>query len=136
MSQDLFKEENLVKSNFVRWEKIGQTVQGVYVEKKIMNNVLRPGTRQTIYILIQDDGSQINISGRGNQDPTIIPGLEAARFGEFLGLKFEGLKESSKPGMQPAKIIKVYNAHEVKEDVLNKYRGVDMEDLEAELPNM
>lgn len=119
---DLFSEENQVKSNFVKWDKPGQSVQGTYVEKKVSDNRLKPGTQQTLYLIEQDDGLVVIVAGRGNANPSVIVGLENLTFGSYCGVRYEGDIESKKPGMNPAKIIRVYSTGLKKLDVLERYQ--------------
>ena len=128
MEDDLFAAENKTKSNFWALDTVGETKTGVYVEKAIGPNRLNPGTLQTVYTLVQDDGTLIYVGGRtpvktNGQENKILQGLEAAKLGEYVGLKYESQLEG-KGGKQGAKIIGVYNKHLMKKDVLDLYLGV------------
>jgi len=123
--EDLFSEENELKPEFWKLDKVGDSTKGVLVDKKIVINQLKdPKVRQTIYTLIRDDGSPIFIGGRGNQDPQVISGLEQAKMGQYVGIKYTG-NVKTKSGMHDAKIVKTFTNNEMKEDVLNEYRGID-----------
>jgi len=127
---DIFTDENEVKSNFWQLKKVGDEVQGVLVDKRISQNTLKnPPVRQTIYTLLQDDETPICIGGRGNQDPQVIMGLEQCKMGQYVGLKYVEERKSTKPGMNPTKIVRVYTNGTMKEDVLNKFKGISEEDV-------
>jgi len=131
--KDMFSKENEVKMNFWGLKTIGDTVKGVLVDKKVVQNSLKnPPVQQTIYTLIQDDGTPVFIGGRGNQNPQVIAGLEQCKMGQYVGLKYEGDRESTKPGMQPAKIVRVYTNGKMDEAVLTNYRtgGMTLESAE------
>ena len=136
MSEDLFSPENKAKSNFVKWTTIGQSVSGTYVEKKIRPNLLKPGTEQTVYTIVQDDGVVIFVSGRQG-DPAVLSGLENAKFGQYVGIRYEGDKPASKPGMNAAKMIVVYApVGQNKPEVLAAFRGEGLTVEEPEVPEM
>jgi len=136
MSEDLFSPENKAKSNFVSWKTVGQSISGVYVEKKIRPNLLKPGTEQTIYTIVQDDGTVVYVSGRQG-DPAILSGLETAKFGQVVGIRYEGDQPPKKAGMNPAKIIVVYAPPgKTKPEVLAAFRGEDATVDEPEVPEM
>ena len=127
---DIFSDENEVKANYWKLEKVGDEVRGVLVDKRIVQNTLRtPAVRQTIYTLIQDDETPICIGGRGGQDPQVIAGLEQCKMGQYVGLKYVEEKKNSKPGLHPAKIVRVYTNGTMKQDVLDKYKGVSEADV-------
>jgi hypothetical protein len=129
----LFDKSNEVKANFWSLKTIGDTVKGVLVDKKVvLNSLKQPAVKQTIYTLIQDDGTPIFIGGRGNQDPQVIAGLEQCKMGQYVGLKYEGDRESQKPGMQPAKIVRVYTNGKMEEEILATYRTGGMTIEKAE----
>jgi hypothetical protein len=129
MTEDLFDKKNEVQANFWKLDKVGSKVSGVLVDKKIVKNTLRqPEVRQTIYTLIQDDGTPIFIGGRGNQDPQIIAGLEQCKLGQYVGLKYESDRAATKPGMNAAKIVRVYTNGTMKPEVLEKFNGISPTD--------
>jgi hypothetical protein len=122
---DLFSKSNEVQANFWKLTTVGDSIKGVLVDKKISQNTLKnPPVGQTIYTLMQDDGLPIYIGGRGNQNPQVIAGLEQCKLGQYVGIKFEEERESTKPGLQAAKILRVYTAGKMMPEVLDKFRGV------------
>lgn len=122
---ELFTEDNELKPEFFKLDKIGKEVQGVLVEKKIVTNSLKtPSVRQTIYTLMRDDKTLIYIGGRGNQDPQVITGLEQAKLGEYVGLKYTEDIKSTKAGYNDTKILKVYSNQKMCQYVLDEHRGV------------
>ena len=137
MEDTLFSPENKAKSNFISWKEVGQVLKGTYVEKKIQPNTLKLGTRQTVYTIVDDEGVVFFVSGRGNQDPQVLQGLESAKFGQYVGIRYEGDIAPTKPGMNAAKKIVVYTpAGNMKMDVLAKFRGEDPFEDEHATPDM
>lgn len=119
---NLFDEANQAKPNFFKAENIGDSVQGVYVDRKIGDNRFKPGEKQVIYTLVQEDGTPVFISGRrGN--PAILPGMEVAKFGEIVGIRYDREIENTKGGFN-AKAINVYTQHEMDEETLKTWRNM------------
>lgn len=144
--ENIFSEENVKTANFWKLETPGDRIQGVYVEKKTIPNTLKPGTDQTIYTIMQDNGETIFVSGRyganaERKQPAIIPGLESSKFGQVVGLEYTGESaREPKPGFRPAKIIKVYApAGMMNEEALKQFHGNDpfvTDPKDIELPPM
>ena len=133
---DLFSQDNEVKPNFQKWTKVGDAVKGVLVEKVVRDNQLKPGTKQTIYTLVQDDGSTVYVGGRQGSPVAVIGGLESCKLGQEVGVRYEGDKPSIKPGMNASKIIKVYTIGTMKPEVLADFKGDPLGMDEAALPPM
>ena len=139
----LFDDKNVVSSNFFKFENVGDAVEGVYVDRKITPNRLRPGTDQCIYTLLQKNGTPINVGGRGQQNPAVLPGMEALSFGAVCGIKYMEDMES-KNGLNPAKIIRVFSEGQRDESALSKYQARNAvsasdtldDEKEMEIPNM
>lgn len=126
--KDIFSEDNEVKAEFWKLDKIGDNVKGVLVDKRIVTNTLKqPNCQQTIYTLIKEDGTPICIGGRGSQDPQTIAGLEQCKMGQLVGVKYVENRKSSTPGMNDAKIVRVFSNGKIEQKVLDKFRGVDTE---------
>ena len=124
--QDIFDEENQVKLNFWKLETVGDSIKGVLVDKRVVTNMLKqPQVKQTIYTIMQDDETPIMVGGRGQGDPQVIAGLEQCKLGQYVGVKYLEERESTKPGMNAAKIIRVYTNGKMEQKVLDKHRGVD-----------
>lgn len=129
--QDIFSAENKSKPNFVKLDTVGQTWKGVYVSKNIQPNALETdGSLQTVYTLVEDSGELLFVGGRtavitNGKKNKIIAGLEAAKFGEYVGLKYE-VQNPGKGGKQGAKILGCYRNGTIKKDVLDAYIGKDI----------
>lgn len=131
---DLFDEENEVKPNFWKLTKVGDSIKGVLVEKRIGTNSLKqPPCKQTIYTIMQEDETTIMLGGRGNSDPQVIAGLEQCKLGQYVGVKYIEDRESTKPGMQAAKILRVYTSGKIEQEILDKHRGIDTSDEEIDV---
>ncbi len=113
-----------VKSNFFRLTKVGDECEGVLVDRKIVDNNLKAGSKQAIYELIQSDGNPIFIGGRGGE-PSVIGGLEQAALGEKVKLVYAEERPSKKAGFNATKVLKVFRTADRKlhTDVLEKYRN-------------
>ena len=131
---DLFTEENKSTSNYFKFEKVGDAVTGVYVDKRtITNDMSETPKKQYVYTLIEDGtGQPIDVYGKG-KEPQCFPGLEAAKFGQVVGLKFDGELEAKTKGYKPTKLINVYTKGEMKPEVLKKYQegkaGISPDDI-------
>ena len=124
--KDLFTDDNQVKANFWKLDKPGSSIKGVYVEKHLsINRLKQPNCKQQVYTIMQDDGIPIMISGRGNNDPQVLAGLEACKLGQYVGIKYVEDRASTTPGMHDAKIIRVYTNGQMRQDVLDKFNGVE-----------
>jgi hypothetical protein len=133
MAEDLFKQENAVKGNWFQLNEVGHSVKGVLVDKKIVPNTLKnPVVNQTVYTIMQDDGTTVFVGGRGNSNPQVIAGLEQCKMGQYVGVKYEGERENPKPGQKPAKIVRVYTNSKFMPEVLENYRtgGMSLESAE------
>ena len=125
MAKDIFAKDNEVQPNFWKLDEVGASVQGVLVDKRIVTNTLKqPQCKQTIYTIMQEDDTTVMIGGRGNGDPQVIAGIEQCKLGQYLGVKYVEERESTKPGMQGAKIVRVYTNGKIEQTILDKFRGV------------
>lgn len=113
-----------VKSNWMKWDKVGDSCEGVLVKTSMGKNTLKdPPCAQKNYVLVKEDGTSINIGGRFG-DPMVISGLETVKIGQKVKVEFaeEGEK---KPGKHAAKYIKVYEEgnKEIYQDIVNEFNG-------------
>lgn len=113
-----------VKSNWMKWEKVGDSCEGVLVKTSMGENSIS-GTKvaQKKYTLMQEDETTIDVFGKtGN--PEVITGLENVKIGQKVKVEFykEGEK---KPGKHAAKYIKVYEEgnKEIYQDIVNEFNG-------------
>jgi hypothetical protein len=97
------------KRNFAKWEKIGDSYVGVYVEREVRTNTLRqPNCLQAVYHLITPEGEDLYISGRSSKQPDgvqVIGGLEKAEIGRAVRVVYTKDLPSKRAGYQAAKII-------------------------------
>ena len=133
MSEDLFNKSNVVTSNFFKATKVGDECKGVFVKKTVQFNQLKNGN-QTLYFLLQDDGTEIVVAGKYG-DPAVLAGLEAIPLGTEVGVRYDSDKESKVKGHQPMKVINVYRG-EAKPEVLRKYINPMEEVQDDGLPPM
>lgn len=107
--KDLFKDENIPESNWMKFEKVGDKVAGVLVEVKD-----RPGKDnfppQRVFVLKQADGTLMNVGISLNRD-YVIGRANAAKLGDLLGFQFIKEVPSATKGFSPAKSIEVYIKH-------------------------
>lgn len=127
--KDLFDPKNKKSnSNFVQWTEVGQRVVGTLVARDVRVNRLKPGQFQEVYTLLDDEGTEFQIAGRmptqqNGKTVAIIGRLHQVKLGTYVGVEFNREeKDNGQP--QPTKILEVYDDGEVRQDVLDKYRGV------------
>lgn len=117
-----------VKSNWKKWEKVGDFAEGVLVKVTEGKSRLKtPPMPQKNYTLMQDDGETINIGGRTGDKVLVINGLENIKIGQKVKVVFDKELEA-KPGKNPAKIIKVYeeSGKKIHKDVVDAFLGTTM----------
>lgn len=120
--QNEWAEAKAPPRNFMKWSKVGDCTIGTFVDKRIVDNKLRQGFKQTIYTLIQDNGEEIFVGANGSLNPQIFPGMEALEFGSMVKLAFvEERKPKAGTGF-PAKIIKAFTNGKKNEEALQTYR--------------
>jgi hypothetical protein len=100
---NIFSEDNKVKGNWVKFDKVGDTFQGTFISKRTVVNQLS-GSDQIIYEFKTEDGEYWNVGGK----PGIDVQMKHVKPGQIVGFKFVEERKSQKPAMSPAKIIQVY----------------------------
>jgi hypothetical protein len=131
---DLFSEENEVKQKFVAWDKVGKMVSGYFVDKRVVPNKLKAGTDQTLYTIMQKDGTTVIVAGRYGTPVQTFPGIEQVPLGSMVGFKYEGDREAVKKGFNATKIIRTYvkrgkdGQPVLYPEMLAKFRGETMEE--------
>lgn len=126
---DLFNDKNEVKAEYnnLKFGKVGDWFRGTLADntRQIKNNLSQKGEMQTIFEFLSVGGSIHEIENKiVNGEPTAIPKgefwsyitskgpmlsqLKQAKIGQIVGLKFVEERPSKTPGMNAAKIIKVY----------------------------
>lgn len=109
---DLFDESNAYKPKDAKWEKPGQSYRGVLVEKRVAPggglSEVKGVKEKMVYSLLQDDGEIVRVWGRSGVPRQVIPGLERAKLGQEVGLRYEKDLPSAQKGYHPTKVIRVY----------------------------
>lgn len=98
---DIFDEMPEREGNYVKFEKVGDSVQGTYI-KRNDNSIDGYGNHQTLISLKKADGEVVTVSIRHNKTG-LLKMVDEAKLGEIVGFKFNGTKEN--PGRQPTKFI-------------------------------
>ena len=102
---DLFKDDSTkVESSWMKWENVGDTLQGVLV----MEPYDKDGDlgKQRVYVLQKANGDEVNVGFNIEKKAFIIRQLNKARVGDIVALRYTGNVEvPGKP--QPAKNIEV-----------------------------
>lgn len=120
MSQDLFDDKNVVKANWAKFEKVGDSYTGVYVKKEQKVNTLKgDGSMQTIYTLVQEDGSELKVGGPGGRD---LGQFNNLKFGAFVGVKYVADIPAKKAGYRPSKQVTVFSGGEMRPEVYEAWK--------------
>lgn len=127
MEDELFKDENAVKSNWVKFGKIGDFIKGTLVDVREMKSTMpgKEGQLVKIYELLASIGSfhDIDEEKKPVETPIIIQGgeywniggkvgidnqMRNIKTGQIVGFRFDSENPSKQKGFSPTKIIKVY----------------------------
>jgi len=105
---DLFNETNEVQNNWFKFEKIGDTIQGILLSTTEREpEGVYPG--QMVYELETNEGV-INVPISVNK-VWVISAMKRAKLGQLVGFKYDSdfqSDEMKKNKLQPAKTIKVF----------------------------
>jgi hypothetical protein len=124
---ELFNESHAVKSNWVKWGKVGDWFKGTLTDKRQVKSTL-PGQEDKmvmIYDFLAKGGSfhAINEDKTIAEEPTIVnegefwtiggkAGIDTQmrniKLGQIVGLRYAETKASKTKGFNPLKIIKVF----------------------------
>lgn len=99
----IFSDENKVKGNWWKCETVGDKISGTYIGKRQVVNQLS-GQDQWIYEIKDERGEYWNIGGK----PGIDVQMRHVKPGQIVGFEFKEERQSTKPGMNAAKIVQVY----------------------------
>lgn len=124
----LFSEEAKVNFEYQKWEKIGDKVKGVLVEKRKNENLDQWGHKKMEYILIADGGRRVCVSGRAypkglnrvGEDYKIIFGMNEIPLGAVMAFVYSKDLENDKGN--DTKVIEPRYLGEKDEDVLREYQ--------------
>jgi hypothetical protein len=103
---DIINEDNVPKSNWFKFEKVGDKVVGIFVEKYHKAGV-GDLQDQIVYVLETPDGETVNVGIKAKNDFVNLR-LNKARAGDKMGFLFEKEIPPTAKGKQPAKSIKPY----------------------------
>lgn len=106
---DQWSDQDIPKSNFFKFDKVGAVVVGVLVaveDKPAKDNF----PAQRVFTLKQRDGALVKV-GISMQKDYVISRASQARLGDMVKFEYKKDVPSSKKGMQPAKSIEVYVKH-------------------------
>lgn len=122
MSDNFFSADNAVSVNWGKWDEIGKSYKGVYVEHREEPSDLSATGKQHVYVLVQDDGSAIWIPAPGARE---LKPMQTIPLGAVVGFKFEKELEPQKKGYNKTKQIGVYwPGRKVDMEALKRYQGV------------
>ena len=105
---DFFSEENEAKANWMKFEKIGDSIKGtlVGVSDKPAQGIF---AAQKVYELKTED--DIMLVGLNINKKFVHTRMKNAKIGQIVGFRYDSdyqTEENKKKGLKPAKSIKVY----------------------------
>ncbi len=103
MGKSIFDEANKVKGNWMKWEKVGDSIEGTLISIRKVHNALYDKD-QTVYELKKDDGEVWNVGSK----PAIDTQMKYVKLGQIVGFQFVEQKKPARPGVSGAKIIQVF----------------------------
>jgi len=130
---ELFDDKNVVTSKWWKPQNPGDKVSGYLVDKKLKPNTLKDKsgkTLQAIYVLMQEDGTVVNVAGRSG-NPQVISGLESCKMGQLVGVKFIESKPHSTAGYNDIKVIKAFARDMFRPEFVEQYKGGGFADPEG-----
>jgi len=98
-----FNEENRVKSNWWKTEKVGDKIQGTFIGKRQVPNQLS-GVDQWVYELLLEDGDVWTVGGK----PAVDTQMRHVKLGQIIEFRFIEERPSKKAGMSATKVVAVY----------------------------
>lgn len=127
-----FNEDDKVADAFIKWEKVGNKVQGTLIGKRQKPNDLKPGEMQWIYELLTEDDNIVLVGGK----PGIDMQMKHIKLGQIVELRYVEEKKSKRPGLSPTKIIQVYTRKDaMNEEWLNNQEALAREETTATAEN-
>lgn len=124
---DFFNDKNQVKSNWVKWGKVGDCIKGTLVAIREHNSMFpgKEGTKVKVYELLGHNGSfhATDDDKKAIEPPIMInegeywmvggkPGIDNqmrnVKIGQIIGMKFTDSKPAKTKGLNALKIIKVF----------------------------
>ena len=99
----IFDKENRIQSNWMKFEKVGDKIEGTLIAKRAIFNQLS-GRDQIVYEIKKTNGEYWNIGGK----PGIDAQMQKVRVGQIVGFEFIKERKPSRAGYHPLKIIQIY----------------------------
>lgn len=116
---DLFSEDNKAKSNWMRWNKVGDFIKGTlmaktqkparddYSAQEVLELKVKVPYKMNEEMIEVGEGEYINV-GFSVDKVYVINRIKRAKVGQIVGFRFESEQPSQKKGYAPAKSIEVY----------------------------
>lgn len=99
----IFNDDNKVKANWFKFEKVGDRIEGTLIARREMMNQLR-GEMQMIYEIMLENGEVWNVGSKKAIDIQ----MRRVREGQIVGFEFVEERKPSKPGLNKIKVVQVY----------------------------
>ena len=103
----IFSEENVPESNWFKFAKVGDRVNGEVVEVSLKKSTDATFADQRVFLLKQDDGELINVGVKVTSD-YLMSRTNQVVPGDMIGFEFKKEIPAKKKGYNPAKSIEVY----------------------------
>jgi hypothetical protein len=95
-----------VKSNWFKFEKVGDKIKGTLINKRLQKSTDPVYPDQWVYELKVEGGEVFNVGISVNKQGT-VQRLNNCKIGEIVGILFEKEGDAPKKGFNPAKFLKV-----------------------------
>lgn len=105
MANDDWGNAQEVKSNWFKFEEVGDKIKGTLIGKRFQKSNIPGYQDQWVYELKMEDGAVFNTGVSCGKEGT-IQRLNNCKMGEIIGILFEKEGEA-KNGKKPAKFLKV-----------------------------
>ena len=113
-------EEDIVPSNWFKFEKVGDQLAGTLISRRIAKNQLTDKD-QTIYEIFNKDGDVWNVGGKEGIDAQ----MRNIKIGQIIAFYFAEEKPAKQKGYYPTKIIKVLTKGKINEEWLAQKKVED-----------
>lgn len=130
MAEENWDEGQEVRSNWFKFEKVGDKIKGTLLNKRLQPSTQQGFPDQWVYELKDSEGKQWNV-GISVAKAGTVQRLNNCKIGEVIGILFEKEGEPSKKGFAPAKFLKVLSF-----GMDAEYKEFEAEDEGEALPQM
>ena len=100
----IFDESNKITGSFFTFKKIGDEMEGTFVDKRQVPDKLNAGQMQWIYEFKGADGAIILVGGKKGIDMQ----MKNVRLGQVVGMRYERDIPNPNKAMKPTHVIQVY----------------------------